>query len=74
MDLIRLNVLPPPRPSATGQSSPGGLRHDLAQLVITSAATRITKCLHASPWEVFLCPQHAPRIAIHYHQRKAKNT
>lgn len=66
MDLIRLNVLPP------ADRPPGARNNDLASLVIATAATRIVKCLRASPWEVFLCPQHSARLAIHYHPRKPK--
>lgn len=61
MDLIRLNVLPP---------SYGA--DQIAKLVIASKATRIVKSTAASPWEVFLCPQHAERIAIHYHRPRRK--
>ncbi len=66
MDLIRLNVLPP------AHRPPGANNSDLALLVIATAATRIVKCTQASPWEVFLCPQHAPRFAIHYRAPRKK--
>jgi hypothetical protein len=56
LDLIRLHVLPPSH----------GAR-EIAQLVIASPATRIVKSISASPWEVFLCPEKAQQISIHYH-------
>jgi hypothetical protein len=62
LDLIRLHVLPP---------SHGA--QEIAQLVIASPATRIVKSAAASPWEVFLCPEHAPQVSIHYyHPRTIK--
>lgn len=66
MDLIRLTVLPP------ADRPPGARNSDVSSLVIATAATRIVKCLRASPWEVFLCPQHSARLAIHYHPAKKK--
>ncbi len=63
MELIRLHVLPPSRGARAA-----------ATLVIASPATRIVKCIHASPWEVFLRPDHAARIAIHYYKPKPSNT
>ena len=61
MDLIRLNVVPPR--CGTGH---------VAKLVIASPATRIVKSFAASPWEVFLCPEQAPRISIHYNPVRGK--
>jgi hypothetical protein len=64
LDLIRLHVLPPTY-GAT----------EIARLVIASPATRIVKSTAASPWEVFLCPEHAPHFSIHYHRpRRRKST
>lgn len=60
MDLIRLHVLPP---SYRAQ--------DIARLIIASPATRIVKCSAASPWEVFLHPEDAGKISIHYYRPKA---
>lgn len=54
MDLIRLSVLPP----LVGADR-------ISELVIASSATRIVKSFVASPWEVFLCPEHAARFSIH---------
>lgn len=62
LDLIRINILPPPHG-----------KDRLSQLVITTAATRLVKSLSASPWEVFLCPDHAGRFAIHYHRPRRHN-
>ncbi len=59
MDLIRLHVLPP---SYRAQ--------DIARLIIASPATRIVKCSAASPWEVFLRPEHAGQFSIHYYKPK----
>ena len=61
MDLIRLNVLPP------AHGTP-----EIASLMIASPATRLVRSLHASPWEVFLCPDKAARFAIHFNARPKK--
>jgi hypothetical protein len=66
LDLIRLNVLPP------ADRPPGARNSDLALLVIATDATRIVKSSRASPWEVFLCPQQAPRLAIHFRPRRQR--
>jgi hypothetical protein len=63
MDLIRLSVLP----SVCGADQ-------LAKLVIASPATRLVKSYTASPWEVFLCPEQAQRISIHYHRPERHNS
>jgi hypothetical protein len=42
--------------------------HEIARLVIASPATRIVKSISASPWEVFLCPEKAAQISIHYNR------
>jgi hypothetical protein len=53
LDLIRIHLSPPAR------------RGDLvSKLIIATSATRIVKS-RTSPWEVFLCPEHAARIAIY---------
>jgi hypothetical protein len=59
LDLIRLHVLPPKC----------GADH-VSRLVIASPATRIVKSFVTSPWEVFLCPEYAARISIHYNNRR----
>jgi hypothetical protein len=61
LDLIRLNVLPPTYRA-----------HQIGKLVIASKATRIVRSITASPWEVFLCPEHAQRISIHYNRPRKK--
>lgn len=63
MDLIRLHVLPPRRSGDI-----------VSRLVMTTPATRIVKSYNnaASPWEVFLCPEQAARISIHYYQPRQK--
>lgn len=66
LDLIRLHVIPPKRGAQI-----------IAQLVIASDRTRIVKSSAASPWEVFLRPDHAQRLSIHYsvprkHKRRPK--
>ena len=61
MDLIRLHVLPPTYGAK-----------EISRLVIASPATRIVKSLAASPWEVFLCPQDAVGISIHYNRPRKK--
>lgn len=57
MDLIRIHILPP---------DCGAER--VARLVIASPATRLVKSCTTSPWEVFLCPERAQRLSIHYHR------
>ena len=62
MDLIRLNVPSPKRGTKI-----------LTQLVIATPQTRIVKSTAASPWEVFLRPEYARNLSIHYRQpRKTK--
>lgn len=71
MDLIRIHVLPPSRT----KSSAGTPSQDLVgKLVITTPAARIVKCrtTDTSPWEVFLRPDRAARLSIHYHAPRRK--
>jgi hypothetical protein len=57
LDLVRIHVLPPGSGSAF-----------VSRLIVTSPATRIVRSHTASPWEVFLRPDMAARISIHYRQ------
>ncbi len=61
MDIIRLSVFP------SGPSTEHLSRH-----IITTPATRIVKSYRASPWEVFLCPEHAGRVSVHYNRPRRK--
>jgi hypothetical protein len=61
LDLIKLHVFPP----ISGTQS-------LARHIIASPSTRIVKSYTASPWEVFLCPEQAGRVSIHYNRRQQK--
>jgi hypothetical protein len=58
LDLIKIHILPP----ACGAK-------ETARLVIASPATRIVRSHTASPWEVFLRPEQAARLAVHYIHR-----